>query len=105
MEVPLSAANKKIYSKLFVSISDIEIARYCAGVILKKGWHTHPFERRGTIYLQQAAFTTALVTSYARPFTQSKGWPRFPKDLIAAYSGKELALHDRLIKPGFPFSK
>ncbi len=98
MEVPLSAADRNLYSKLFVSSSDIAFARYCASVILKKGWHGRAWERRGTVYQQQAVFTTALVTAYARPFTQSKGWPELPQDLIAAYSGQEEALHNQLIR-------
>ena len=98
MLVRLSGADGKLYSKLYVSSSDIAFARYCARVILKEGWHAQPWERRGTVYQQQAAFTTALVTAYARPFTRSKGWTKFPKDLIAAYIGQELALHHRLIK-------
>ena len=100
MEVPLSPANKKLYSRLFVSSSDIAFAQYCASVILKKGWHAQPWERRGTVYQQQAAFTTALVTAYVRPFTRSKGWPELPKDLVAAYSGREEAFHKHLIKLG-----
>jgi hypothetical protein len=51
-------------------------------VILKKQWHDEPWKRRGTVHQRQAAFTTASVTSYARPFVQSKGWPRFPSNLM-----------------------
>jgi len=98
MEIQLSPDDAKLYSKLYVSSSDIAFARYCASVILKKGWHTQPWERRGTIYQQQAAFTTALVTAYARPFTKSHGWPSLPKELTAVYSDQEAALHKQLIK-------
>ena len=99
MEVQLSAEDAKLYSKLTVSSSDIWFARYCASVILKKGWHSQPWERRGTIYQQQAAFTSALITAYARPFTHSKGWPRLPPDLITTtYSDQEEALHKRLME-------
>lgn len=92
----LSERDGRLYSKLWVSSHDISFARYCAGVLLKKGWHAHPWERRGTIYQQQAAFTTALVTAYGRPFTHSKGWPDLPKRLIK-YSEEEKALHQRLL--------
>jgi hypothetical protein len=51
-------------------------------VLIKKGWHWMPWERRGTIYLRRAAFTTSLVTPYARPFTGSRGWPKIPTELI-----------------------
>jgi hypothetical protein len=83
-------------AKLYVSRMDVEFARYCAGVLLKKGWHGQPWERRGTIYQQQAAFTSALVTAYARPFTQSRGWPKIPQELIN-YSDQEAALHKWLM--------
>jgi hypothetical protein len=94
----MNAADEKLYSKLYVSSSDIAFARYCVRVILKKGWHTQPWERRGTIYQQQAAFTTAFITAYARPFTKSHGWPSLPKELTAVYSDQEAALHKQLIK-------
>jgi hypothetical protein len=96
MEVLLTADDEKLYSKLYVSISDVEFARYCACVLLKKGWHSQPWERRGTIYQQQAAFTSALVTAYGRPFTNSKGWPKIPEELIR-YNEQETKLHKNLI--------
>ena len=93
----LSEEDAKLYNKFTVSTSDIWFARYCATVILKKDWHSQPWERRGTIYQQQAAFTSALITAYARPFIHSRGWPKLPPDLIAR-SCREEALHKRLIK-------
>ena len=97
-EVTFSEEAKKLYEKLWVSWQDIVFADYCAGVLLKKGWHAHPWERRGTIYKQQVAFTTALITAYARPFTGSKGWPKLPPDLIAAYDEQEKALHAQILR-------
>jgi hypothetical protein len=97
MKVPFVEANAKLYNRLYVSRSDIDFARYCAGVLLKKGWHVQPWEKRGTIYQQQTAFTSALVTAYARPFTKSKGWPSFPEELIP-YDLAELELHKQLMK-------
>ena len=97
-EVTLSEEAKKLYEKLWVSWQDIVFADYCAGVLLKKGWHAHPWERRGTIYQQQVAFTTALITAYVRPFTHSKGWPKLPPDLIAAYDEQEKALHEQMVR-------
>jgi|ERR1700722_17856620 hypothetical protein len=97
-EVTLSEEAKKLYEKLWVSWQDIVFADYCAGVLLKKGWHAHPWERRGTVYQQQVAFTTALVTAYVRPFTHSKGWPKLPLDLIAAYDEQEKALHEQMVR-------
>src|SRR3954447_4554282 len=96
MEVPLTPGDAKLYSKLYVSIKDVEFAQYCASVLLKKGWHSQPWERRGTIYQQQAAFTSALVTAYGRPFKKSKGWPKIPAELIP-YNEQEKKLHEHLI--------
>lgn len=47
--------------------------------------------------MRQAAFTTAFVTSYARPFTKSYGWPPFPNALIP-FNALEHDLHKHLIK-------
>src|SRR3974390_2103789 len=92
----LSGDNKKLHDKLLVSQDDITFAQYCANVLLKKGWHDQPWERRGKVYEQQAVFTTALVTAYGRPFTKSKGWPRLPENLIT-YNHRENSLHEKLM--------
>jgi hypothetical protein len=96
LKIQLSEDEAKLYSKLHVSTMDIGFARYCASVLLKKGWHVQPWERRGTIYQQQAAFTSALVTSYARPFTSSHGWPKIPEELIN-HNDQETVLHKWLV--------
>ena len=93
----LTGEDRKLYGRLLVSHDDIAFAQYCAGVLLKKGWHNQPWERRGTVYEQQAAYTTALVTAYGRPFTRSKGWPSLPENLIT-YNNQERILHDQIIK-------
>ena len=97
MEIHLPDDDAKLYSRLHVSSLDLDLAKYCVGVILKKGWHYQPWEKRGTIYLQQSTFTSALVTAYARPFTESHGWPKFPPDL-KEFDGEENKLHDQLIE-------
>lgn len=93
----LSEGDQKLHDRLLVSHDDIAFAQYCASVLLKKGWHNQPWERRGKVYEQQAAYTTALVTAYGRPFTRSKGWPRLPENLIT-YDQQERVLHDKIIK-------
>jgi len=72
MEVQLNDHDAKLYGKLFVSRNDIGFAQYCASVLLKKGWHSQWWERRGTVYQQQAVYTSALVTAYGRAFTKSR---------------------------------
>jgi len=98
MELVLREPDRQLYSKLYVSRNDIEFARYCARVLLKKGWHVQPWERRGSIYQQQSVFTLSLVVAYGRVFTHSKGWPRLPVEFMAAYDESEAALHQQLIE-------
>jgi len=97
MEIHLPENEARLYSKLHVSSLDLDFAQYYVGVILKKGWHCQPWEKRGTIYLQQSAFMSALVTAYARPFTASRGWPRFPPEL-KKFNKEEDAFHTRMIE-------
>lgn len=48
--------------------------------------------------MQQAAFVTALVVSYARPFVDSRGKGGPPASVrIASYGAAERRLHDRLL--------
>ena len=96
MEVKLDDKDGKLYSRLFVSSRDLGFAAYCVGFVLKKGWHYKPWEKRGSVYLQQSAFMSALATAYARPFTRSYGWPSFPEELIR-FSTEESELHKRMI--------
>jgi hypothetical protein len=81
-----------------VAEEDLRQARFFAAHILKKGWHHEEWEKRWTVYMQQAAYTTALATAYSRPFTESRGWPKFPARLLAAFSPKQRDLHKRILK-------
>lgn len=89
-------AKQKLYERLYVAAVDLGLARQYAQHLLTMGWHSAPYERRGSIYMQQSAFVTALVVSYARPFTQSRGWPKLPLDPLY-HDQSYLGLHDRLI--------
>ncbi len=89
-------SKRELYERLYVSALDFGLARQYAAHLLKKGWHSAPYERRGSIYMQQTAFTTALVVSYARPFKGSRGWPPFPKEFWQ-YDQTQSALHEHLI--------
>jgi hypothetical protein len=97
VETKLNEQDTALYSRLYVSGLDLSFAGYCLGVLLKKGWHHKPWERRGTIYEQQSAFTSALVTAYARPFTKSNHWPPFPLAL-KTFDTEESALHEHIIE-------
>ena len=87
----------RLYKRIYISGEDLRMAAEFAAFILKKGWHFDPWERRGTIYLQQSAFTSSLIVFYSRPFTRSKGLPEFPKRLLK-YGDEENELHDTIIQ-------
>lgn len=97
MEIKLADKDSKLYSRLYISRLDLRFADYCLGILLKKGWHSQPWETRGTIYQQQSAFTSALVVAYARPFTKSKGWPAFPPEL-KDFDFEESNLHEYIME-------
>jgi len=93
----LQTRNRLLYGRLYVAQEDLRQAKYFVAHILKKGWHFQAWERRWTTYMQQSAFTTALVIAYARPFVESRGWPRLPKRL-APYSKEQKALHNAILE-------
>jgi hypothetical protein len=83
--------------RLFASTYDFGQANFCARYLLKKGWHSNPWERRGTIYAQQTAFVTNLIVAYARPFVTSKGWPAYPSKLTN-FDAMQKEMHERLLQ-------
>lgn len=89
---------KRQFERLSASIYDFGQANFGARYLLKKGWHSKPWERRGTIYQQQTAFVTNLIVAYARPFTESKGWPAFPPKLTKFFNAEQREMHDRLLQ-------
>jgi hypothetical protein len=95
-EAKLSIHDKALYAKLSISRGDISTARSCAAFLKKKGWYTHPFLRRGSIWIQQISFTTTMIVAYTRPFSAGRGNFHFPTRLLQ-YWPPELTLHDRLL--------
>ena len=98
MDIPAVATEEKqrLYERLYVAAEDLGLARQYTQHLLKKGWHSAPWERRGSIYMQQSAFVTALVVSYARAFTKSYGWPSLSESFLPEDQGAT-ALHKRLM--------
>ena len=92
-----SAASQFLYEKLKASEWDFRLARHHAEHLLKKKWHKSFPEMRGEVYWHQAAYTSALVVAYGRPFTKGYGWPRLPSELHA-YDAVEVELHKRMIE-------
>jgi hypothetical protein len=90
-------AGRSYYERLIVFEEDFRHANYFASYLLKKGWHFDPWEKqiRWSTYMQQAAFTSALTTSYCRPFAQSRGKPVLSVKM-ARYNNQQKALHERL---------
>jgi hypothetical protein len=87
-------AERQQYALLFVALQDLLQARTFAVYLMNEGWHHEPWESPLT-NVQQSAFTTALVMSYQRPFTETRSWPNFPGSLLD-YTPAERALHNRL---------
>ncbi|MGY1890666.1 hypothetical protein [Pseudomonas sp. SDT291_1_S447] len=92
----MNEEKQRLYERLYVAAEDLGIARQYAQHLLKKGWHSAPWERRGSIYIQQSAFVMALVVSYARAFTKSYGWPSLPAGFLPEDHGAT-ALHKRMM--------
>ncbi|HJU70864.1 MAG TPA: hypothetical protein VJ603_03385 [Paucimonas sp.] len=87
-----------LYELLYVAEEDLAQASFYAGHLLKNSWHFVPWEtrRRWKTYMQQSAYTTALVVAYSRAFVKSRGWPEFPKRLIK-YSQEQNLLHKKIL--------
>ncbi|WP_217574795.1 hypothetical protein [Mesorhizobium sp. GbtcB19] len=95
MLIDLPKAEKGLFDKLTVSCMDIGFAKQCAEHLLKKGWHSHQWQRRGSVYFQQSVYTTSLIVSYTRPFTKTRGLPDIPADWLD-FSPDEERLHTAL---------
>lgn len=95
MELPLSDPDRKLYTKLYASMSDIAFARSCAVHLLKMGSNKRPWDG-GDAYFRQSVFVTSMIVSYARPFTPGRGGPAFPKKLIE-FDAIDWVLHADLI--------
>ncbi|MER9147056.1 hypothetical protein NKI30_00215 [Mesorhizobium opportunistum] len=95
MLIELPKAEKGLFDKLTVSCMDIGFAKQCAEFLLKKGWHSQEWQRRGSVYFQQSVYTTSLIVSYTRPFTKTRGLPAIPADWLD-FSPDEQRLHRAL---------
>ncbi len=90
--------DRQLYALLHVTQEDLRQANFFAAYIIKKRWHFEPWERRWTVYMQQAAYTTAFATAYSRPFTESRGWQKFPERLLRAFNTEQKELHKRVLR-------
>lgn len=95
MEISLDPDTKRRYSRLYISAMDLDTAAYCLKMVIKKGWHNQPWERRGTFYQQQTAFTTTLIVAYARPFNSK---PTKLELSNVPFNQGDQALHQEILK-------
>lgn len=93
----ITQAERRLYQRLTVWREDLGYATYFAAFLLKKGWHFDPWDKkiRWPTYMQQAAFTTALVAAYCRPFVETRNGAVLSMKL-APYTDRERELHDKL---------
>ena len=93
----ITQAERRLYQRLTVWREDLRDATYFAGFLLKKGWHFDPWDKkiRWPTYMQQAAFTTALVAAYCRPFVETRNGAVLSMKL-APYTDSERELHEKL---------
>ena len=80
MEVDLDPQEHTLYIRLYVSGLDLSAVAFSLALIIKKRWHHLPWERRGSIYQQQEAYTTTFIVSYA---ISDKEQPNFVHQIAA----------------------
>lgn len=92
-----SDVDQKMYEKLDAARRDLYDSIAYGAFIIKKGWKAKPWGR-GSTYLQQSAFMTSMVVSYARAFATSYGWPKLPAAYLISFDAPESELHKRVLK-------
>ncbi len=93
---PPRSNDHQTYQLLYVAHLDLRQAAFFADHIASKKMHMEPWEGSWKTYLHQCAYMTAMVIAYARPFTESRGWPKFPQRLLRL-SPEQKALHNRVL--------
>jgi hypothetical protein len=84
------------YQLLYVAQQDLSQAAFFCDHLLHKGWAREPWQGRWQTYLHQGAYVTAMVVAYCRPFTVSRGWPKFPTRLLQLNADEKI-LHQQLL--------
>lgn len=66
MTIPDTAAEDKqrLYERLFVAAEDLGFARQYAQHLLRKGWHSAPWERRGSRFASAYRYMWCPVSSF-----------------------------------------
>lgn len=92
-----SRVDQQRYEKLYAAVRDLNDSVAYGAFIIKRGWKAKPWGR-GSTYLQQSAFMTSMVVSYARAFTRSYGWPDLPETYFDLFTALEMDLHKQVLK-------
>jgi hypothetical protein len=91
MKLKMKPKDAQHYQALYVAAYDLGAVRSYARYILKKGWHGWPVLRRGSVRVQQGAFTEALIVAYGRL------WSPPVLNGFAWSDAEDVALHERLM--------
>lgn len=87
----------KTYQLLHIALLDLSQAAFFTDHLLTENWCAEPWEVSWQQYLHQAAYVTAMVVAYSRPFTDSRGWPKFPGRLLRSLNETQRNMHARLM--------
>lgn len=89
--------DRETYQLLHVAQQDLSQAAFFADHLLTQCWHFEPWETTWREYLHQSAYVTAMVVAYGRPFTESRGWPKFPTRILKVLDQDQKKVHERLL--------
>ncbi|MBQ2263455.1 MAG: hypothetical protein II336_19095 [Loktanella sp.] len=92
LKIKMKATDAVDYQRLYVAVVDIGTARSYAQYLLKKGWHGWPVLRRGSVRVQQGAFTEALIIAYGRLWS-----PEVLKGFVWS-DVDDISLHDCMLR-------
>ena len=94
---PAERNAKQTYALFYAGQQDLDQAAFYANHLQSKGWYLEPWEGSWQNYLHQAAYVTSMVICYGRPFTESRGWPKFPKRILRVLITEQKQLHRHLL--------
>lgn len=81
------------YRKLDAACTNLQMVRDYGKVLLKRGTDKQPWSR-GSVYVYQSAFVTAMLVTYGRVFTGEQTMMKF----ISIYGEQERAQHKRFME-------
>lgn len=82
------------YNRYALAWNDLYYVGNIAKLILKEGLYDTAKINRST---ERLALTTALVVTYARPFTTAKGFVRLPGSVTTVLTSEQRQLHEEML--------